>query len=58
MSQLFPVPREKNKSFTITVPQSVVDEVDRRSAIKLVSKSAYVRLALLDYFRKEDNMQK
>lgn len=58
MSQLFPAPREKNKSFTITVPQSVVDEVDRRSAIKLVSKSAYVRLALLDYFRKEDNMQK
>lgn len=58
MSQLFSAPREKNKSFTITVPQSVVDEVDRRSAIKLVSKSAYVRLALLDYFRKEDNMQK
>lgn len=58
MSQLFSAPREKNKQFTVTMPQSIIDEIDRRSAVKLVSKSAYVRLALQDYFRKEDNGQK
>lgn len=58
MSQLFSAPREKNKQFTVTVPESIIEEVDRRSAATSLSKSAYVRLALLEYFRKEDNRQK
>lgn len=51
-------PREKNKQVTLTFPQSLIDEVDKRSASLNLSKSAYVRLAVRDYFRKEDNRQK
>lgn len=51
-------PREKNKQVTLTFPQSLIDEVDKRSASLNLSKSAYVRLAVIDYFRKEDNRQK
>lgn len=59
MSALFEnVPREKNKQVTLTFPQSLIEEIDRRSASINLSKSAYVRLAVRDYFRKEDNRQK
>lgn len=52
------VPREKNKQVSFTFPQSLIEEIDRRSASLNLSKSAYVRLAVRDYFRKEDNRQK
>lgn len=54
MTQLFNFPREKNKIFTITMPESMIEQIDRRSAAQSLSKSAYVRLALLEQFRKED----
>lgn len=54
VSALFNAPREKSYNFTISVPRSLVDEIDRRSAAASLSKSAYVRIALQEYFRKED----
>lgn len=55
---LFEMPKEKSKQVTFTLNQSLVDEISLRSSRKMVSKSAYLRLALLDYFRKEDNVHK
>lgn len=54
MSQLFPAPREKSRTYTVSLTQSIIDEIDRRSAALLLSKAAYVRLALQNQFKKED----
>lgn len=55
---LVKVPREKVRQLSITVPQSLIDELDLRSASAGLSKSAYIRIALRYYFGKEDNRQK
>lgn len=58
MSQLFPAPRSKSKQFTVTMPEFIIEEIDRRSSAQSLSKSAYVRLALLEYFKKGDSAGK
>lgn len=54
MALLFNVSCEKTKQFTITIPESMIEQIARRSVAQSLSKSAYVRLALLEQFRKED----
>lgn len=50
--------KEENKVVSVSFPLSILEEVDRRRSLFGFSRSVYIRLALQDYFRKEDNRQK
>lgn len=52
------VPREKAKPVTFTFPASLAEQIDYYSAALGLSKSAFVRLAVLDYIRKENEKRK
>lgn len=51
------VPNEPKKMVSFSFTPSINDELSIRAARLGLSRSAYVRLALLDYFKKEDNKQ-
>lgn len=46
--------KEEKKAVNMSFNKSFVDEVDLRANRLGVSRSTYVRLALIDYFKKED----
>lgn len=52
------IPKEENKVVSVSFPLSILEEVDKRRSLFGFSRSVYIRLALQDYFRKEDNRQK
>lgn len=52
------VPQEPKKTVTVSFNQSILEEMDLRRSKVGMSRSVYLRLALLEYFRKEDDRQK
>lgn len=54
MSTLFQsIPREKNVQFTVTFPESLLQELNFFSSFKSLNRSAILRLAFKEYMSKE-----